>query len=99
MNPSAGCVTCPYPPATKKYISDVRCTCPHCGNILTGEEMKENVMLYARDSRINEMRRSQGQGLKSYECQSYSRKVMANNVILPLSVTLWSRGKIKAIFY
>lgn len=37
MNPSDGCATGSYPPATKKekYISDVRCTCPYCVNSLT----------------------------------------------------------------
>lgn len=101
MNPSDGCVTGSYPPAAKKekWISDVGCTCPYGGSTLTWEEMRENVVLHKRDSMINEMRRLQGQELKSYKRQHYSWNAMANNGILSLAVSLWSGGKIKAMFY
>lgn len=58
-------------------------------------ERKWKKKLRKRDSMIIEMRRLQGQGLKSYKCQCYSWNLMANNVILLLTVSLWSRGESK----
>lgn len=55
MNLSDDCATGFYSPAAKKEksLSDVSCTCPYCGSILTLGEMKENVMLHKGDSMIN----------------------------------------------
>lgn len=55
MNLSHDCATDFYSPAAKneKSLSDVSCTCPYCGSILTWGEIKENVMLHKRDSMIN----------------------------------------------
>lgn len=98
-NPSNNCVIGSYPPATKseKSVNDVRCKCPSCSGILTWEEMNKNVSLYNKDFITNGLRRLHDQELKTAKITA-GMNVMEINVILPLTVKLWSREKIKAMF-